>query len=328
VGLDALFKRYFVPIICVLIGAAAYFQAAGMGALIASSVSLGPSSLPPSLPAPRSAAPAASNQDHTTTATAILDRNPFDSVTGPLIGRTLNLPSADSVREADRDPYQDPVCDVARVLLIMSADDPRWSFAALAGADGKSVLRRQGDEIDGHTIDYIGDRRTEQQRRESTLFAVYDRVWLTSAGGARCQLEMGGKAPPKAAPKGAPRPRSGLAKDLSDKIHKVGPTEFDVERSAVDMILENQAELMRSARIVPEKQGDKIVGIRLFGVRPDSLLGTLGIENGDRLSSINGFDLTNPEHALEAYTKLRTADHLTVAVNRHGQPVNIDFNIK
>ena len=75
-----------------------------------------------------------------------------------------------------------------------------------------------------------------------------------------------------------------MPKDIADKIHKVSETEFNVERSVVDTILENQAELMRSARIVPEKEGDKIVGIRLFGIRPDSLLGTLGIENGDRLS--------------------------------------------
>ena len=71
-----------------------------------------------------------------------------------------------------------------------------------------------------------------------------------------------------------------------------------------------------------------MVGIRLFGIRPDSLLGTLGLENGDRLSSINGFEMSDPQKALEAYSKLRTADHLTVAVNRRGKPMNIDFNIK
>jgi general secretion pathway protein C len=180
--------------------------------------------------------------------------------------------------------------------------------------------------VAGHTVDFIGDRRTEEQRREGNMFAVYDRVWFTAATGARCQIRLGGKAPPKTAPKEA-KPKSGVAKDIADKIHKKSETEFDVERSVVNTILENQAELMKSARIVPEKEGDKVVGIRLFGIKPDSLLGTLGIENGDRLSTINGYEMTNPQSALEAYTKLSTADHLTVAVNRHGNPVNIDFNI-
>jgi len=70
------------------------------------------------------------------------------------------------------------------------------------------------------------------------------------------------------------------------------------------------------------------VGIRLFGVRPDTLLGALGLENGDRLQSINGFDMASPEKVLEAYARLRTADHLIVQVNRRGQNVNIDFDIK
>ena len=71
-----------------------------------------------------------------------------------------------------------------------------------------------------------------------------------------------------------------------------------------------------------------MVGIRLFGVRPDSLLGTLGLENGDRLSSINGFEVSDPQRALEAYARLRTADRLSVSINRKGKPMTIDFNIK
>ena len=101
-----------------------------------------------------------------------------------------------------------------------------------------------------------------------------------------------------------------------------------LERSVVDQILENQAELMRSARIVPEKEGDKVVGIRLFGVRPDSLLGTLGLQNGDRLQSINGFEMSDPQKALEAYARLRSADKLSVNVQRKGSPMTLDFNIK
>jgi general secretion pathway protein C len=121
---------------------------------------------------------------------------------------------------------------------------------------------------------------------------------------------------------------SGVGDDIKKGIQKVGPNEFNVDRGVVDKILENQAELMRQARIVPEQENGKVVGIRLYGVRPDTLLGTLGMENGDRLEKINGFDMASPEKALEAYARLRTADHLTVSVNRRGQPMNIDFNIK
>ena len=115
---------------------------------------------------------------------------------------------------------------------------------------------------------------------------------------------------------------------MAAKIHKVSETEFNVERAVVDEILENQAELMRSARIVPEKRGDKVLGIRLFGIRKGTLLSHLGFKNGDRLEAINGFEMANPQKALEAYGRLRTADALKVRINRKGAPVNIDFNIQ
>jgi general secretion pathway protein C len=140
----------------------------------------------------------------------------------------------------------------------------------------------------------------------------------------------GSAAPAASMP--APPPAAGgagsVGDDIKKGIQKVGPNEFNVDRGVVDKILENQAELMRQARIVPEQENGKVVGIRLFGVRPDTLLGTLGMENGDRLQTINGFDMTSPEKALEAYARLRTADHLTVTVNRKGQDTNLDYNIK
>jgi general secretion pathway protein C len=330
-GLDAIFKRYFAAVVCLLIGVAAYFQASGMGALVASSVAVDPSALPAVPPLPPRAAPASSGQDHVVNAAAILSRNPFDSVTGPLDGKQLELPAADSAPkvEVNRDPYSDPDCDVARVLMVVASEDPQWSFAALAGSDGKTILRRQGDEIGGYTVAFIGDYRNEEQRANPKR-GFYDAVWLTSPTGTRCVIRLGGKPPVKAAPKEAPKagPKSNVPKEIADKIHKLSETEFNIERSVVDNILENQAELMKSARIVPEKENDKVVGIRLFGIKPDSLLGTLGIENGDRLGSINGYEMGDPQRALEAYTKLKTADQLTVAVNRHGKPVNIVFNIK
>ena len=58
------------------------------------------------------------------------------------------------------------------------------------------------------------------------------------------------------------------------------------------------------------------------------LLGTLGLQNGDRLEAINGFTMASPEKALEAYARLRTASNLNVKLNRRGAPATIDYRIK
>src|SRR4051794_28929171 len=122
-GFDAIFKRYFAGVVLLLIGVAAYFQASGMGQLVASSVALDPSALPAAPPAPPRAAGAPASTDHATNAGAIISRNPFDSVTGPLDGKEIEMPDAGhATEEVNRDPYSDPECDAAKALMIVASE--------------------------------------------------------------------------------------------------------------------------------------------------------------------------------------------------------------
>jgi general secretion pathway protein C len=252
-----------------------------------------------------------------------LARNPFDSITGPLDGTSspVALPEpSDEAPLSEGTSEDDPACGFGRVILISASDDPSWSFAAIDDGKGKSQLRRVGDSVAGHTLQAMG----------------WDRIWLAE-GSKRCQLRLGVAS--ASAPQGNAgrivRPNKGprrgardLAPELAAKIHKVSDTEFNIERSVVDEILENQAQLMRSARIMPEKEGDNVVGIKLYGIREGSLLSHLGMSNGDRLDSINGFEMGDPQKALEAYGRLRSASSLKVQINRKGTPTTIEYNIQ
>jgi general secretion pathway protein C len=321
-AIDKLLQRHFWAVILALVGIAAFLGAQGMTQIVGASLAitekeLAAAPLAGRLPlAPTAASP------HATNAEPILARNPFDSVTGPLNALAVSLPDqAPSATVVDlSDPMNAPECDGVRILVIAASADPDWSFAAFEtpAEQGKSFLRRRGGDVAGKTVTFIG----------------WDRVWM-SAGSQLCQSRMfrpaalaSAPAPPAPAPAPAAGGASGISAEIKNGIQKLSETEFKIDRGVVDKILENQAELMRQARIVPEQENGKVVGIRLFGVRPDTLLGTLGMENGDRLEKINGFDMTSPESALEAYARLRTADHLTVSLNRRGQATNLDYNIK
>jgi hypothetical protein len=111
-------------------------------------------------------------------------------------------------------------------------------------------------------------------------------------------------------------------------VFQITPTEYALERSFVDRALEEGSERMRLTRIVPEQHDGKVVGVSVFGISPDSLLGMLGLENGDTLQTINGYDISTPEIALEAYARLRTATELTVRLKRHGAPVTLRYHIR
>jgi general secretion pathway protein C len=81
-------------------------------------------------------------------------------------------------------------------------------------------------------------------------------------------------------------------------------------------------------RVVPELENGSVVGVRLFGIKKDGWLGLLGLENGDRIDKVNGFELGSPERALQAYARLRTASHLRVELVRRGRPMTIDYVIR
>ena len=60
----------------------------------------------------------------------------------------------------------------------------------------------------------------------------------------------------------------------------------------------------------------------------ETLLGKLGVQNGDVLRTINGFDLSSPDSALEAYSKLRESDAFSIAMVRRGQPKTMEYSVK
>jgi general secretion pathway protein C len=263
------------------------------------------------------------------TAKAILSRNPFDSVTGSLIDQP-SANNAESALAANTDPLLAPVCDGIRLAMVTESRDPEWSMASLQVA-GESAARllRPGDEVTGKQIAYIGHNPRENSPA----------VWLT-ANSSLCQALLFAALPTAAAaaahtpasPPATAAPAAGaLAPALAEialRIKKLSDTEFEADRSVIDIVLKNQDLLMRGTRIVPEQKDGKVLGIRLFGMRSDTLLGVLGFQNGDRLESINGVDMISPEKMLEAYARLPAASRLTVRINRRGQPVSIDYRLK
>ncbi len=244
----------------------------------------------------------------TRSADAILDRNPFDHVTGALRAKA---PAGEPELEAD--PNTAPHCEGVRAHVVVGDDDQNVAFASLEFG-GQRILRRRGGDVGGRRVAYVGR----------------DRVWLEGTMGL-CQALVFAPSPPpegnrlRADPLAAPR--STFEIELAKHIVKTGPNEFQIDRPMVDRILEAQQELMK-ARIVPEKEGDRIVGMKVYGIRSGSVLALIGIENGDRLETINGFELASPQGMLEAYGRLRMADRLTVHLTRGGKAQNLDYTIR
>ncbi len=316
VSVDAFAKRWFSAFVAGALAIGAYFTARGACSLVGAEIVTGAPiggvhaiTVPPPSPPP----------DRAADAELILTRNVFDSTTGRLDGR--EDPAVQAHAAANADPYEDPDCSGGRVLLIAGADSPEWSFAVVAQPGiPRGVMRRRGDPVGSATVVHVG----------------WDRIWLASAEG-RCQLRLGeadrgAKAAPQpttAPPPTAPGARGspGVPPEIASRIRQTGEREFKVERGALDMILERQADLMRSARVFPVREGNDVVGVGLM-VKPNSVLSMLGLKSGDVVRSINGFSLADPQKALEAYARLRSADRLQLDLVRQGQGMTLDYGIQ
>ena len=193
--------------------------------------------------------------------------------------------------------------------------DPRWSVAIIRDNDDKSAgPYNVGSKLRDATVDDISE----------------DRVYLDFGNGRIEYLDLLDRPQPAAAPVAAApaAPTDPLSAELDKGIKKIGEHNYEVQRSTLDSLLGNMGALAKGARIVPETKDGKSAGFRLFSIRPDGPFAKIGLLNGDVVSAINGLEMNSPDQALLAYTKLKTANHLSVAIERNGQKITKDYNIR
>jgi hypothetical protein len=122
---------------------------------------------------------------------------------------------------------------------------------------------------------------------------------------------------------GAPRKRE----QREAAITMVSETQYHVKRSLVDELLDEPAALTPLARATLHEENGQAVGVRLYGIRRNGLLGRLGVQNGDVVHSINGMSVADLSSALDALAKLRSASDLKVAITRRDQAVSLRIGI-
>jgi general secretion pathway protein C len=122
--------------------------------------------------------------------------------------------------------------------------------------------------------------------------------------------------------------RDDLQASIDNGIKKLDDTNYEIDKSLVEKVLLNPMAVAKGARVVPSMKNGKPDGFKLYAIRPASAFAKLGLSNGDTLQSINGFELTSADKALEVYTKLREATSLEVEVTRRGKPVTLKYSIR
>ncbi len=141
-----------------------------------------------------------------------------------------------------------------------------------------------------------------------------------------------GEEPPKPAAKASPKdpagakpnkpakPRAGGIPGAEDAIKcDGGGHSCTVERSFVDGLLKNPMQAATQIRVMPAQRDGEAYGFRLGRVRPGTLPQLLGLETGDVVLAVNGYELNSIDGAMSLLGKLRRASNLEVSIERKGR---------
>jgi general secretion pathway protein C len=101
-----------------------------------------------------------------------------------------------------------------------------------------------------------------------------------------------------------------------------------VSRAELDKVLESPAQLARGARVVPLMKDGQAIGFKVYGIRPGSLYGAIGLKNGDLVQEIAGKPLTSADAALEAYAAAKKAERMVIKGSRKDEPFEIVLEVR
>lgn len=309
--METLIRKYLWAIDLLAIALSAVFAARATGVFVESAISR-------NTPAFKSTRRVTAESNAPTTYYSkqvedILKRNVFCSTCPPI----LPEPEKDQGPPPDPEPTRTTLpLKLMAIMFSPPPNDPRWSMAVIRDTEQNSA----------------GPYAIGMKIREATVEDIQEtRIYLNNAGKPeyldlidKPQTETAAAAP--AAP-AAPSTDPFVA-EMEKGIKKLSEHQYEVQRGTVDSLLGNMAVLSRAARIVPEVRDGKAAGFRLFSVKTDGPFGKIGLQNGDVIYAINGLEMTSPDKALEIYTKLKSANHLAVALERNGQKITKDYNIR
>jgi general secretion pathway protein C len=189
------------------------------------------------------------------------------------------------------------------------ADPPRYSLCQITNPDlNETQVYGIGDKYQGARIYGIEKERV-----------------LIDNDGRNEYIDNNAAAPPSL---GAAVPMPPPAGGGGQGVKQLSENQYVVAKSEINNALTNLSDLATKARIVPSFKNGVANGFKLFSIVPDSLYANIGIQNGDVIRRINGYEMNSPDKALEIYQKLRDANRIEIELERRGETLRKTYSIE
>jgi general secretion pathway protein C len=308
--MELFFRKYFWVVNLAFILAAAYLSARTVNVFLGARLA----------PVPEVGAPAGPAIPQGQNKTS-LSPEAVSKLTG------LELPKA---QEASEDPAvedtpalpdfdtQEPVKTGLRVRLVgtLVANRNEWSMANVEDVTShETTVYMVGDKIQTADVTDIERLRVIIKNNGRKEYIDVEPGTGEVAVSAGPHPAVAAATPPPSGPTGA-------------GIRAVSEDNYEVPKDEINKALGNLNDIAMQARIVPAFKDGVATGFKLFSIRPDSLYTKIGIQNGDVIRRINGFDINSPDKALEVYTKLKESNRIEIEIDRNGAAVRKTYNVR
>lgn len=111
-------------------------------------------------------------------------------------------------------------------------------------------------------------------------------------------------------------------------VASLGGGKFVIDQRALNAALDNPAQAMSDARLLPSQKDGKVEGFKASEVKPNGVFAMVGIRNGDVLVRLNDFPVDSPDKALQSFIALKGQSRLKLDIIRDGQPQTLNYDIR
>lgn len=109
---------------------------------------------------------------------------------------------------------------------------------------------------------------------------------------------------------------------------KITEGEWVISQDAVVKSLENMSSVLTDARLTPRVSKGAIDGFLVTEIKPRGVFDAIGLENGDVLTRINGYEIDSPEKAVQVLSALKGETSIELDIIREGQKRSFHYDIR
>ena len=191
---------------------------------------------------------------------------------------------------------------------------------AIADPRRYSLVQITNPDLNETQVYAIGDKY-----QGARIYAVEKERVLIDNNGVNEYIDNSAAAPPNIGVSPVPQPPQAGG---GEGVKQLSENQYVVAKSEINNALTNLSDLATKARIVPSFKNGVANGFKLFSIVPDSLYAKIGIQNGDVIRRINGYEMNSPDKALEIYQKLRDASRIEIELERRGETLRKSYSIE